>query len=368
MFGQIDLVDALADDAGLAGHAVGHGLDSLGRTAAQGMHSNHMALADMGEQRTDGDLLRADRHIDPVGLDQVDIRRAVDQGNHLVRPHPLGQHGREDIGFVVVGQGAVDVGLADALFVQQILVGTVTDQHDGRVELFGDLLGAGRVALDDLEVMIALQALGQAGADIAAAGEQDPVDRFAQLAQLRHDRRDIARGRKEEDDIVDLDPRIAPGNDRLVAAKDGRDPGLDAFGQQLLERHQLTSHDRSVVIGPGGHQLGAAVGKIEDLQRAGVFDQSLEVIGDQLFGTDQHIDRRVLTSEQLWMVQIIGRADTRDLGRRTEQRIGDLTGHHVGFIGIGQGDEQLRILDAGPDEGLGMGCMTQHGTDVELFL
>ena len=48
-------------------------------------------------------------------LDQGDITRPVDQGHDLARTEPLGQHGGEDIGLVIIGEGAEYFGALDVL-------------------------------------------------------------------------------------------------------------------------------------------------------------------------------------------------------------------------------------------------------------
>jgi hypothetical protein len=101
------------------------GLDRLGRPAAQRVDDDHVAAADVREQRPDRRLLRRDRDIDRAGVHQVDVGGAVDQGHDLARTQALGQHRRQDVGLVVVGHRAEDVGVLDVLLQQQVLVGGV---------------------------------------------------------------------------------------------------------------------------------------------------------------------------------------------------------------------------------------------------
>src|SRR6056297_2266491 len=367
-FRQLDGADLAPDDARSARIAVGDNFNSFGRALPERMHAHHVTLADQRQQRTDSDLLRADGDVDAVGFDQVDVGGAVDQRDDLVRAHPLGQHRRKDVGLVVVGQRAVDVHLVDAFLAQQILVGAVADQDDGRVYALGDAFGALGVAFDDLDVQVALQPPGKRRADVAAAGQQRPAGGPGGAAEGRHDIADFLGGRQKEHHIVDFDDGVAFGNDGLVTPDYGRHPGIDAAGQLVGQALERAPDQLAFAYCAGGDQLGPAVGEIQHLQRARVFDQALYVVGDQLLRADQEIDRRVLAREQLGMCQVVGGADAGELGRRVEQRVGDLTGDHVGFVGIGQRDQQFGVLDAGADQRFRARGMPQYRADVEFFL
>ncbi|MNP48435.1 hypothetical protein D3C76_1425560 [compost metagenome] len=89
----------------------------------------------MAQQCGDGGLLRRNRDINHAALDQIDISTALDQYHHLFGSHAFGQHGRHDIGFVIVGDGNKYIHLLDMLFGQQLLIGGIAIKHDGIVQL-----------------------------------------------------------------------------------------------------------------------------------------------------------------------------------------------------------------------------------------
>ena len=89
-------------------------LDRLRRAAPERMHAHHVAAAHVGEQLADGRLRGHDRDVDPVALDQVGVRRPVDQRDRASRADPLGQHARHDVRLVVGGERDEQVHLGDA--------------------------------------------------------------------------------------------------------------------------------------------------------------------------------------------------------------------------------------------------------------
>ncbi|MNZ94668.1 hypothetical protein D3C78_1137820 [compost metagenome] len=70
---------------------MGHRLDGLCRTAAQGVHADDIATAHMRQQGTDGSQLGADGDIDFAALHEVYVGRVVDDRHYLARAQALGQ-------------------------------------------------------------------------------------------------------------------------------------------------------------------------------------------------------------------------------------------------------------------------------------
>ena len=117
-------------------------------------------------------------------------------------------------------------------------------------------------------------------------------DRLVELAQLAHHGADVAPVGEEEDLVVDLDHGVALGHDRLAAR--GRSPRRARRRRPAGARAARGSGARPARRPAGAHrdQLGAAVGEVEHLQRAGILDQALHVAADQRLGADRHVDRR----------------------------------------------------------------------------
>ena len=343
---------------------MGNRLDGLGGAAAQGVNADDVATAHVGQQGADGGQLRADGDVDLPALHQVDVGRVVDQGHHLARAQALGQQRGHDVGFIVVGQGQEDVGVGDALFQQQVAVRGTALQHDGAFQAVGQVAAAGRITLDDLHLVTAFDGLGQAFTDVAAAGDDDAFVAVFQAAHLAHHRADMALGGDEEDFVVGLDHRIALGQNRPIATEDRRHTGVDVrhVGAQLA---QLLAHQRPAVVGAHRHQLGFALGKVEHLQGAGVFDQALDVVGHHLLGADQHVHRDGVVVEQVVAGQVGRFAHPSNFGRGVEQGVGDLAGEHVDFVTVGHRNQHVGVIRAGLAQHGGERATADHGTDVQ---
>ncbi|MNL20821.1 hypothetical protein D3C87_1420870 [compost metagenome] len=83
-----------------------------------------------------------------------------------------------------------------------------------------------------------------------------------------------------------------------------------------------------------------------------MLDQALDVVGHHLLGAYQHVDRNRFVLKQLLLAIEVGRfAHPGDLGRRVEQRVGDLAGDHIGFVAIGHRHQHVSVVRSG---------LTQH--------
>jgi hypothetical protein len=84
-------------------------------------------------------------------------------------------------------------------------------------------------------------------------------------------------------------------------------------GQVLAQLADLVAHQRALAHRAHADQLRAAVGEVEHLQRARVFDQALDVLAHQLLGADRGVHRG-------GDVQVFGLAQARDAGGGAEAR------------------------------------------------
>ncbi|MND82009.1 hypothetical protein D3C80_738230 [compost metagenome] len=122
----------------------------------------------------------------------------------------------------------------------------------------------------------------------------------------------------------------------------------------LTDLAQLLADQRTAVVGLDRHQLGLAFGEVDHLQGAGMFDQTLDVVGYHLLGADQHIDRDGVVVEQAGAGQVGRFAHPGDLGRGVEQGMGDLAGDHVGLVAVGYRHQHVGVVGAG---------LAQHGRE-----
>ena len=129
------------------------------------------------------------------------------------------------------------------------------------------------------------------------------------------------------------------------------------------------THYRAAMIGSHCYQLYAAIGKIQYLKGARVGNQLSNVLGDQLFGTNNHINRNMVASEQLFLVsEVIRGTHPRYLGGRVEQGVCYLAGHHVDFVGVGHRNQHIGVFCACLVERIGMRGAAGDGADIESVL
>ncbi len=118
----------------------------------------------------------------------------------------------------------------------------------------------------------------------------------------------------------------------------------------LADIAQLLADQRAPVVSPHCHQLYPAIGKIHYLQGAGLLHQSINVIGDDLLGTDDDVDGNSVLAEHAGVGCVLLGAHSRDFGGGVEQAAGDLAGDHVDFIITGDGDQHIGVLNAGAQQ------------------
>ncbi len=196
--------------------------DGLGGSTPKRINRLHVAAANMGEQGTDGDLGRRDGNIDGGVLHQIHVAGAVDDGNGLAHPKPLGQGRGQNIGLFVVGQGAEDVGVGDVLSLQQVSVAGVAAQDDDAVlQGLGQIMVACGIALDDGHLVMCRDALRQLGADITATGDYDLAIRCLGSVEGADEARNVGAGGQKENLVIDLDKGCALRHDDLATPENG---------------------------------------------------------------------------------------------------------------------------------------------------
>ena len=240
-------------------------------------------------------------------------------------------------------------------------------EHDGALQILGDAFAAPEVVLDELDAVVRLQRLGQPRTDVAAAGDDEPLVGRIEPSQLAHHGADVRRRSDEEHLVVDLDAGVALGLDGVILTIDGGHARLDVR-HVLLERAQLLTDQRPAMEGAHRHHPDAPAGEVEHLERARILDQTQDVIRDQRLGTDGDIDRQGFGAEEFGLIEKALGAHPRDLGRRMEQRVGHLTGDHVGLVAVGDGDDHVGVLGAGAREHIGVCAMTLHRAQIEAIL
>ena len=107
----------------------------------------------------------------------------------------------------------------------------------------------------------------------------------------------------------------------------------------LLQCTDLLPDQRSGVVRANPDQPHPAIGKFQNLECAGIVDQLFDMLGNQLFRAQPHIDGRSFWPEQLGCIDVFGCPNSSNFGGGTEYRLCDLTSHHVDLIAACQRDD-----------------------------
>ncbi len=100
--------------------------------------------------------------------------------------------------------------------------------------------------------------------------------------------------------------------------------------------HQIAALERAYT-----DEADFTVREFQHLQCAGIADEALDILGDELFGTDEDVHRQSFVAEELRPAGVLGRADASDFCRRAEQRERHLARHHVDLVAVGQRNDDV---------------------------
>ncbi len=90
--------------------------------------------------------------------------------------------------------------------------------------------------------------------------------------------------------------------------------------------------------------------------------------GDDLFGTDENINRNGTITKQAGASQVSGLPDAGYFGGGLEHGIGDLTGNHIDFVTIGDGDQHIRIVRTGLFQDRWKRGLAMNRANIQFFL
>ena len=230
-----------------------------------------------------------------------------------------------------------------------------------------------RVALSSIRVSVvrerwAAELLGEKQADIAAAGDHDPLGHLLLVAERPYRPRSVA-GLDHRVDLVAGDQMVVAGRHEQMAVPDDADAGQMEVREQEGQLAQRRVEDRAVGAAARRDQAHPILGERRHLGRARHLEPAGDRAGDLELGRDDHVDRHMLAPEQVLpaALQIALVAHPGDLGRDVEQRVGDLAGDHVDLVGIGHRDQELGVPGAGLLEHLGMRGKAGDRLDVQAL-
>ena len=176
----------------------------------------------------------------------------------------------------------------------------------------------------------------------------------------------MLRSANDEHFVIGQDFRVAVRDDCPAAAEDRNDAKLDF----RHVRGQLTdpfAGDHALIGHFHHHHLHPAGGEIEHLEGAGKADQAGDVFGYDLFRADQDVNRHGLQGKQPVAAQVFVVAHAGDFRRCVKHRVGDLAGHHVGFIAVGHRDDHVGVPRSCLVEHRRMGPGAVYGLQVQPF-
>ncbi len=108
--------------------------------------------------------------------------------------------------------------------------------------------------------------------------------------------------------------------------------------------------------------------KVEDLQATRLLDQMKNENGHQLFGANDIVDRDGLGREEFGVGEIVGVSYPRQPRGGAKQGIGEMAGDHVGLVTVGDGQDEIGVLDTRLDQYLRVSGITRDRAQVETFL
>ena len=224
-----------------------------------------------------------------------------------------------------------------------------------------------RVALDNLDLVGLLERECEAHANIAATSDDNATHGIFKAAHLTHENANVFTIGDEKDFIVLLDDRISVGKYRLALTINSSDT---SFGVRnvFFQRGDTLTDKKPVAIRPGANQPYSTAGEVQNLRCARIKDQLLDVLTNQLLRADTHINGNGVLREQVFGVHVFRRANTSDLGRRVKQGVSHLARDHVRFVGVGQRDNDIRIVGTCPIQNVGVRGMTDHGANIQAIL
>jgi len=287
-------------------------------------------------------------------------RRVIDQCNRHRAPFCLCAHSRQHVRLVVIRDRQHRIRALNIGFFQQAGIQTIPMQHNRPLQRIGRRLGNRAVLLDDLGAhtgFAAFERFGHGQTDIAAANQNHTFLHPVRLAENLHCAGDIFHVAKDVAFIACEKLIARLGRKKRAFAPHANNDGAQC-GKQIGQLAQRRVDHRAIVIQLDPQKLRLPVEKRLCVKgRRG--RQPLQCrIGHLLFGADHNINRHVIAAIEIGIdrIQIGLAAQTRDLARDGENRMGHLTGDHIHLVRMGRGDNHIGIARTGFVQNIGIAC------------
>ena len=159
---------------------------------------------------------------------------------------------------------------------------------------------------------------------------------------------------------------VAAGDDRLIVTDDRHDFQVEV-GEQACELAQRRVQDRAFIGTDDADNANLAIRQRDHVEGAGHLEPAGHGAGDFDLRRDDDVDRHVLAGEQVGpdRRQIALVTDAGDLGRDVEQRMGNLTCHHVDLVGQRDRDDHVGLGGASLLKHIGVGSKSNHRLNVQ---
>ena len=104
--------------------------------------------------------------------------------------------------------------------------------------------------------------------------------------------------RQQKDFVASLDNRLPLGKHRLIAPENRRDARVGPRRQVFAHGFDRLADQQTTLVGPYRHKTDPPPGKVQHLQGFRKLDQTPDVFGNHLLGTEREINREILRCQQ----------------------------------------------------------------------
>ncbi len=221
-------------------------------------------------------------------------------------------------------------------------------------KVFGYPFGTARQAFDDFDVVCVFELLGEAVADVAAAGNHDAAGAGFFGAQFGYDRPDVFGGGGKQDFVAFDDDGLRRGDDEAVVAVNGADLAVGPSGKSwamsamlrptsspprracMMTIRTRSSAKRKTCNAPG-----------QSIRPASCSVTSCSGLMVSVMPNMERLPFSLFSSLGLRYSKVFAGTDARDAAGDVEQVGGNFAGDDVGFVAAGEREQQVGIFRAG---------------------
>ena len=286
--------------------------------------------------------------------------------DRLRRANRLGVQAGQDVRLVLAGQSGHRVESADVGLLEEVGVGDVALEDLNVGEIFGQLQGPGRVALDYDHLHAPRHQAGREDLRGAATAQQQNMASRAG-AQTQEPGHPLPGPplAHHADQVVLQQHVVGAGDVGVLAARDRPDHELPVGLVLGRELRQAPAHDGGAGLEAGANHNGLPVGHHRDLRRPRVVEKVQDPLRGLVVGIDHQVGAERLPELSRGPApQFLG-LDAHDRAGHTAL-FGHQRRHQVHLVLAGDGHDQLAAVEAGVGEHAGMGATALHGEHVEL--